>query len=789
MGDQMEIEAEDFDNTVDWDTYMYGIDFTADTRWRNDPEGFFLGTPWQMLQRTTLYHVSQHITAASMDDPSRHRRPSPADIELMRRQELDGFRSFAPEKPYIMQHLMPDPKARGRGNNRLRTKIQGIDPPPTNRFQHDLGKGTYTYGIKLNALIASTWHSRKDAPVAADGSHRLPKDPHPTHQNAMSAPEVLEKTASTYEERISLMKDAVVEVLNGTEKVVATVREPDEDTHLYQMEQVFLELLGTGLSYNNALKNRAGEAYEQWSSSDDSDDELPDAFTEYFSDRSTPSPTLRNPPRPFTFSQPDVAERALEELPKIILNILTKGGVGLEQTYPIIEARLTQAGLVVPEPGKPRPKLADLRPKHIKLIDAAVLEILANEPATQNFTAQDIVELQKRIKHMIQARVLAVQQDPLAFYLPRSRRRYLTWSVSHDEHATQKNVLSTHYEHCPSDDAVRPIDLYHWVPIEVASPVFSGADENAEEVNVALRLVCDKLQHRFRTHHCALPTLDLTTSIFIGHSEGFTLLELKKFVTLYMMIERDLARLHRRHRSTLNGRWPCEPVRVRSRLGTLVEQPLDVPLVDPLKIMPHPSQGVREALTELMHDHFGVAGLINLMDNGDELFIRAIWLYTSVSDLARALETTGAPNRTSLAVRCAGRGERTSHLRKDSDLIFEANAREPSFPGEIDRHRGVLEFRFMGQSLDSEAILSWASICGKIVRAARETSPVAFRELIHLITHGGVSLTTLFDVPEHIVRPFMSKDEEGVDAFYIPRRDVTADYRFPFYKTGEEQLP
>jgi hypothetical protein len=272
----------------------------------------------------------------------------------------------------------------------------------------------------------------------------------------------------------------------------------------------------------------------------------------------------------------------------------------------------------------------------------------------------------------------------------------------------------------------------------------------------------------------------------MGHTEGFTLFELKKLVTPFLVLEADLARLCRRHRSTPKGWWPCTALRSHSRLGVLCSQPLDTPFVDPGKIMPHNSVDTREFFTGQMHNNFAVAGLVANTTDKDELFLWAVWQYTSVSELARALETVNPLYRMSLAIRCAGRGKWTSHLRKSSETISGANRSETRGPGEIDHHRGVLEFRQMGQSLDADQVIVWTTVCSKIVRAVRETSAPAFRELIRLITRHQSSILSLLDWDEFATQHFITN--HSADGYYIPQAEATADYRYPFYKTGNKTI-
>ncbi|KAI1820475.1 hypothetical protein F4861DRAFT_523035 [Xylaria intraflava] len=169
-----------------------------------------------------------------------------------------------------------------------------------------------------------------------------------------------------------------------------------------------------------------------------------------------------------------------------------------------------------------------------------------------------------------------------------SSRRCLCWSITRDKLANIRSVRAQGYRNYPGQGATRPVDMYVWAPVEVASPVFRFSAD-ARPLIESLTVICDALKYRFHTHHRAMPTLDLTTSIFIGHTEGFTLLELKKLVTLWLALEHKPATLRWQRRAFPGGCWPCG-----SRLGALVAQPLH----DPLNIMPYPSDETREFFTK-----------------------------------------------------------------------------------------------------------------------------------------------------------------------------------------------
>ncbi|KAI1124848.1 hypothetical protein F5Y10DRAFT_268684 [Nemania abortiva] len=154
------------------------------------------------------------------------------------------------------------------------------------------------------------------------------------------------------------------------------------------------------------------------------------------------------------------------------------------------------------------------------------------------------------------------------------------------------------------------------------------------------------------------------------------------------------------------------------------------------------------------------------------------------------MEPASPAERTALAIRCYGHGQRTSRHRSAVDIALHANVAaaddDDPAPREIDEHRGVLEFRQMGQSLDAEAIMAWTHVCGKVVSAARESNPVAFRELVAMATttttrSPEVSLWGLLDITNaNVMAPFgpEDRDEEG---FYSSRKDRLPLYSYPFH--------
>ncbi|KAI0388765.1 hypothetical protein F5Y17DRAFT_474117 [Xylariaceae sp. FL0594] len=736
---------------------------------------------WHLLQRLTLFLLSRRQKALHMTDPQYVPR---ADIELAKRHQTDKRNGVAKEKPKIMSHLAPltrdDPKS-----------IQDCTadaPPPNPKYQDALGHGRYTWGVKLNVLVAGTWQvDPKDKDKDKSG---LPasKDPHPQHEHKLMYPVASNGKIYPEAEFIRLVKDEVAWQLLLHAKVMASVADPNEDLVGSLVHERFVEMLAAGdLDYDMAVARMEEDFKEAWMSEEG--DSPPPPFREL--------PYLAAAYERYEFSSPEAAG-LIEHLYGAVVVSMEDPAKGNETMVRL----LAQAGY-----GGPKSPVF-FTPEDIRKAVGCIPALMASVEETRDLPERDVAELQKRVRHYMEAAIVTQRRKlharennhVVVSSLPFMKHRYLTFSVSHDDYHDRRAVSAAQYEGCPNQGVVNPLLKYRWAPIEVSSPVFdAGGSSSARSRRPSptpqdglLARVCDVLRYRVRSHHCALPTLNLTTSVYVGCTEGFTLLELKKLVTLWVLVESDMARLHRGYRATFEGKWTCASVMEGSRLAAVLSTyDTTTGVRDPDGILPHNPPRTNAFWRDVMNAYIPTADLFAGWDECEELFLRAVWQYTSISDLARALETTGPPERMAMALRCGGGRQRTSHVRsaaeRDARLAAvvksDANNTPPPFMGEIDRYgRGVIEFRQMGQSLDAGAIVSWAGVVENVVRTARETTAVAFGELVWLVLHGGedIPVWQLLDCNGFAMRYFEPKDDGGV--FFEPIHEGTVDYNYPFYK-------
>ncbi|KAI1340590.1 hypothetical protein F5Y15DRAFT_423026 [Xylariaceae sp. FL0016] len=167
-----------------------------------------------------------------------------------------------------------------------------------------------------------------------------------------------------------------------------------------------------------------------------------------------------------------------------------------------------------------------------------------------------------------------VEEDPLAVWVYGMKRQYFSWTCTAVDTSVCREWESAgfgfdaadelegdgggrirdkaHFTDYLPDSTYRPghnMDMdpgdgYNWFFGKVCSPTMVAGDEAAFN---AIKRACGTLRANFRIHK---PTSELGTelNIQIGNTHGWSLLELKKFATLWMLIEDDMELIHTEER-------------------------------------------------------------------------------------------------------------------------------------------------------------------------------------------------------------------------------------------------
>ncbi|KAI1503795.1 hypothetical protein F5X99DRAFT_417060 [Biscogniauxia marginata] len=212
-----------------------------------------------------------------------------------------------------------------------------------------------------------------------------------------------------------------------------------------------------------------------------------------------------------------------------------------------------------------------------------------------------------------------------------------------------------------------PPDPYKWYGAEVISPVL---DFDHPETIQSLRSVCASIRNSMRVHK-PFSAVGNGFHVHFGQEAGWTLLHLKRFATLWTMLEEELYSLHCLGRETVA--W-CKPMNRESQIADALAGRIDQDILSGTR------PPVMTDYIRTMERHVPSASI----DAHRRAIIQEIWLYQSINGLREGL----TPRRFSghiLNVRWRVYGEKRS------------TAPEPCITQ-------TLEIRMMQGTLDAEHI-------------------------------------------------------------------------------------
>ncbi|KAI0602791.1 hypothetical protein F4775DRAFT_600741 [Biscogniauxia sp. FL1348] len=406
------------------------------------------------------------------------------------------------------------------------------------------------------------------------------------------------------------------------------------------------------------------------------------------------------------------------------------------------------------------------------------VERLSDSPALAALAPGDLDEAARRVRRRLRVLVHQAQRDPLHVDLPGMKHRYRAWSVSPAADLRPDGVRTAQYALAPGPRAPPPVAGYKWAALKVASPAMSGHE--TARIEQALERVCRTLRARFRAHLDLPASLPLSTQVSVSHTQGFSLLELKKVATLVRLLEAPLRRLHRVERTAPDAWRACGSFATWTALGSAAGYSPHWLFANPKapawRALPRPAPATRVFLESLMEQHLPTADMFALGQE-DEVFYRGLWLYASVEQLSRGLASVSPGIRPAVVFKCAGRGQ---HTAADRDEVDDEQRPLPFL--EVDRQRGVVEFRHMQQSLDHFHVLSWGAVCARIVAVAKDTQPAEFHSLLLEILRGDRYIAEVLGVPDRFIEGFKQGMARGDDGFFQHPDKGVIDYGQPFWK-------
>ncbi|KAI0111511.1 hypothetical protein F4814DRAFT_357179 [Daldinia grandis] len=365
---------------------------------------------------------------------------------------------------------------------------------------------------------------------------------------------------------------------------------------------------------------------------------------------------------------------------------------------------------------------------------------------------------------------LATANDPLHIPIKNLDANYQAWSVVEDVSVNGKGMVPSRYLIPMFNPSKRPMRDYYWFGAEVVSPPLSFHDQRALD---AVRKACGVLRSNLRCHKPMEVSSGL--HVHLGHKHGWNLLQIKRFITLWVLTEPILIHLHRKDRGSARMAQWCGQLIEGTCLGQALSHPDAQVRYRQSGCIPRSSPPERARNEAAMAHHFD----ITTANKRTREFIQNVWYYPTISELTDALAGGEHPENDHIrpAVRARIRGN-----KKSEDPVEDSPA--------------TIEIRTMHGTLDADHILQWLVVLEKLLTLSRYASNAVYKGTIALILDALSrvdnrvhNLLLGLQLPPRTIHYFMSDinrvgdSTRGEDWWVYPDRDVV-DWVEPFMVPG-----
>ncbi|KAI1145295.1 hypothetical protein F4825DRAFT_474274, partial [Nemania diffusa] len=328
---------------------------------------------------------------------------------------------------------------------------------------------------------------------------------------------------------------------------------------------------------------------------------------------------------------------------------------------------------------------------------------------------------------------------------------YKAWSCT-DDFTIQDSMPS--YAHYHRSDFNIPIDRvtktpiypprsYQWFSAEIRSSVLDYDNPNTHPT---LRRVCSAIRNTMRVHK-PMDMIECGLHVHIGQQAGWTLLHLKKFATLWHLIEPSMYKLHRKIRQ--QSTW-CAPMAEESGLARHVFL-RDATCATYAATTTGPTKAAYERQMMAYVPHIDRPQLNEFFAN--------IWQFSTIIDLNQAMRSGSVPET---CIRWRISGEKLS-------------AR--SSTGKTQ----TLEFRLMQGTFDADHVWKWASMLERLVVFSRDSTAAVFKAAIQDLLEKELPDSIGFNKDD--MEWFKARRTDD-DYFAYPNPDGMVDWGEPFMVPG-----
>ncbi|KAI2470995.1 hypothetical protein F4781DRAFT_388390 [Annulohypoxylon bovei var. microspora] len=347
--------------------------------------------------------------------------------------------------------------------------------------------------------------------------------------------------------------------------------------------------------------------------------------------------------------------------------------------------------------------------------------------------------------------------------------KYRAWSVTRDVSVDGNGMTPNRYIIPPNRAGEVPMDAYEWWGAEVVSPVLPDDKESTAET---IRRACAALRNYFRCHK----PMEVSTGLHVhlGHKHGWNLYQIKRFATIWIMVEPILIHIHRKDRGSPRMQEWCGYMGTNSKLAKYLQTTLQIERKEN-ECVPRVTPESKARSIQTMAEHVIVASLTKEQKE----FLEYAWSYPSLDDLIDAL-FGGFILSNGGSVEPAARIRITGNKESKPAVYY---------------YPQTIEIRTMHGTLDANHINHWIVVLRRIIHFVRRAPVHEFQDVVGRIqreVHDGSHLWLLLQILEcppetrqFFAHPYnRALDFETIQPWFVYPDFDMVDWNEPFMAKG-----
>ncbi|KAI1496540.1 hypothetical protein F5X99DRAFT_424487 [Biscogniauxia marginata] len=380
-----------------------------------------------------------------------------------------------------------------------------------------------------------------------------------------------------------------------------------------------------------------------------------------------------------------------------------------------------------------------------------------------------------------------IDANPTYVRVPGMKRRDMFVTCGRNHNMNMSSVQNVDYQRADEEDILPR--RYRWFLAKIRTPVLDTTDASYNMI----QSVCHNLRREYRIHK-PMSVLSGGTHIHLGSTHGWTLKQLKRFVSLWVLVEWHFCRLFRSERCTA---WQNLPIATHSRIGRYTREyrrDLVTPGYTYNEEMMRDLEWYRVRHwneTRRIQSHHNIH-IDFYHESHLQEFMDEIWQYPSINMLREGLADGYQYEE----------GQSRDGMAIDLDVNgYKRTGDRPPGSNRMNRTQTVI-VRILQSTLDTQHINSWAKVLNAMVEFVHTAPDWEFAERTARIwvaprrpdTNASRTMGFFrtfareFNVPDAIAYLVGKDHPYGIMGYYVYPDNDKVDWEEPFMTVGRDSM-